>query len=155
MIVTRPQAITKDTPKDGRRTAEVRHYRQEGKKEEGKKKKTALAAKPPAEYRQFIDYFCEKWSERHGGTKFPFMKGKHGAAAASIWKHLDQDLERVKGVVDRFLANDEKFYAGHDLAKLGSSLAVFIAAPVGIPANEPGYLSARLDKLRKDPRYDP
>lgn len=80
--------------------------------------------KEPAAYRQFTDYFCQRWKEVHEET-YPF-EGQ-GPIAAKIWKSLKENLSLAKRVIDAYLAETTDFYAGHKLGKLQSDLARFMA----------------------------
>ena len=87
--------------------------------------------KPAGDHQKFIDYFTERWQERHG-TKYHFEKGKDGAAAKYILKESG-NLAQAKRVVDTYLACSEPFFvkARHPLAVLRSQFNRFNADVAG------------------------
>jgi hypothetical protein len=78
---------------------------------------------PKAEYRQFTDYFCQRWKETNGG-KYHFDNAE-GVFASRIWVKVGNDLAAAKVLVDRYLADTTDFYQGHKLSKLASDVPRF------------------------------
>jgi len=80
---------------------------------------------PTGDHAALIDHFVTAWAARYSG-KYPFGK-IDGANAAKLLKHCGS-LEAAKAVIDRYLANHDKFYDGHPLSLLmsGSQLPRFI-----------------------------
>lgn len=64
--------------------------------------------------------FCERWKVKYG-VDYKFDFGKHGKMLSAMLKHLGDDVSRMVGVIERFLADDDPFYAAdsrHDFARL-------------------------------------
>ena len=81
-------------------------------------------AEPPADFRQFTDYFCQCWERTHQ-ARYPWDK-KDGPIAAAIWEGVGRDLSKAQAAIDRYLANSDSFFAGHPLGKLRSSIPQFL-----------------------------
>ncbi len=52
-------------------------------------------------------------------------------AIERILTAIGNDLDKFKRIVGRYFANTDRFFDGHAIPKLESSLAAFIAEPVG------------------------
>jgi len=94
---------------------------------------------PTGDHQSLIEHFTASWQAGYG-CKYPF-RTKDAAAAKSILDGCGRNIIEAKAVVDRYLASNDKFYAGHSLTKLNGDLAKFLAAKCN------GY-SKTLDRAR-------
>lgn len=124
-------------------------------------KKKAKAAKPPADpaYRQFTDYFCERWAKAHPQALngYPWNGGKDGVAAAKVWRHVKEKLADAKQVVDAYFACPEAFYNGDGtVSQMAMHLAKFSGGKVR--ARQGGYVpagtQAGIDYSAGETRFD-
>lgn len=97
-----------------------------GKKPNRKRTANPNCPKPDSDYRRFTDYFVARWSLTHGNEKYPWSAAD-GPAAAAIWKHVAEDLDKARRIVDRYMACIEPFFLEHTMAKLRSHLARFLS----------------------------
>ena len=83
---------------------------------------------PTGPHAEAVRLFCDGWQAAHDGTKYPFAGGKDGTAVKGILAAVDGDLGRFREVVERYFANTEPFYAGHQLSLLRAQLPRFMVS---------------------------
>jgi hypothetical protein len=76
-----------------------------------------------------VEAFCLAWGTRYG-TKYPFNAGKDAEAIAWVLGQVENDLEKFKTVVGRFLEDSEDFVSRqrHPLGLLRSQLTRWLVA---------------------------
>jgi hypothetical protein len=110
-----------------------------GKTEAGKPAAPSAVAEPPTEKRkrerkpptgphaEVIRIWMAAWKEKYG-TDYPF-NGVDGAKAADLLRACGGSVEKSAQLIRLYLADADKFFAGHPLTKLTSSnaLSKFVA----------------------------
>lgn len=76
-----------------------------------------------------IEHFTAEWRKWFRGD-YPFT-ARDAKAIERILTAIGNDLDKFKRIVGRYFANTDRFFDGHAIPKLESSLAAFIAEPVG------------------------
>lgn len=69
--------------------------------------------------------FCERWKAKYG-TDYLFDFGKHGKILKDLLAHVGGDVEAMVGIIERFLADDDPFFAAdsrHDIGRLRQHFA--------------------------------
>jgi hypothetical protein len=82
--------------------------------------KPKKARKPPGgPHHEAVRAFCDPWAAKYG-AKYPFNGGKDASAIAWMLKQVGGDIEKLVGVVKRYLADGDRFFADdrHSLGKL-------------------------------------
>jgi hypothetical protein len=69
--------------------------------------------------------FCERWKVKYGAD-YLFEFGKHGQMLKTMLAHVGGDVGVMVGIIERFLADDDPYFAAesrHDLARLRQHFA--------------------------------
>lgn len=102
-------------------------------------------------HREAIGVFCKLWEEVYR-ERYPFVGGKDGDAIKWILEQIDQDVDRFRGIVGRYLADREVFIVNsrHSLGLLRSQLPKWLTGPPPKVAHK-----AVLDAPRAEPLFTP
>lgn len=77
---------------------------------------------PIGYHKQAVEMWCTKWSVRWGGEKYAFNGARDGKTIQWLLTAVGQDLVKLGEVMDRYLNEQDKFYADihHPLGMLRS-----------------------------------
>lgn len=103
--------------------------------------------RPPGDspHARAVAAFCEAWGAKYG-ERYPFGRGKDGAAVQAILSHLAGDVEKFTAAVGRYLADPDPFVAGHTLGMFRSQLAKWLTDR---PSGSRGPAGGHLDHAGK------
>lgn len=95
---------------------------------------------------EFRELFTRHWEKKYF-SKYPFQGAKDGSILKRLHTHFKGDRRAFKLVLKRYLACDEKFYIGHPLGQLMSSLTKFLADPAAPASDEDSGIPAPVGKV--------
>lgn len=89
--------------------------------------RTAEVARPSI-HGALLAYFVARWERSHRPSRYAFTS-RDGVALKTIRAHVKEDLPAAQKIVDRYLADDDKFVTGlrHPLHHLGNNLNRYTA----------------------------
>lgn len=97
--------------------------------------------------------FCERWKAKYG-EDYAFDFAKHGKLLAQMLKFVKDDVAKMIGIIERFLADDDPFYAAdsrHDFARLRQHFNRWlVSAPPPTPTGPPRPAGGFKTKAEKD-----
>lgn len=97
-------------------------------------------------HKDIVEYWCNQWKRRYN-CEYPFTK-KDAGHIGKLLRTLGS-VQRIRNVIDTYLAQRDKFFVGHPLGKLVTQLSIFVAnaeAPTELPY-EGGATEGRLPLL--------
>ncbi len=92
--------------------------------------------KPSGEHHALIEYWCKAWETKYG-KPFPFdaQPGKNAKHIQTLLASLG--YAESTAAVDRYLANDDKFFKGHSLGMLVSQIPKFMTDGSSVNNGDP------------------